>query len=139
MFIIVICAQNLTRWCITADIVGTAQRLTALASVRIRGTLTVVLAAVLLAVLPRPRRNGEQVTIEEYMRQILSCDDPNKVFQLLGECSRKYEDALIAYHTEEFTTKILWAANHPDTITKQDHGCGCEYGKHRCTDKRAEQ
>ena len=91
------------------------------------------------AVLPLLPRNGEQVTIEEYMRQILSCDDPSKVLQLLGECSRKYEDALIAYHTEEFTTKIVWAANHPDAITKQDHGCGCEYGKHRCTDKRAEQ
>jgi hypothetical protein len=65
MFIIVICAQNLTRWCITADIVGTAQRLTVLASVRIRGTLTLVLAAVLLAVLPLPPRNGEQVTDDE--------------------------------------------------------------------------
>ena len=44
---------------------GTAQRPTALASVRIRGTLTLVLAAVLPAVLPLPRRNGEQVTDDE--------------------------------------------------------------------------
>ena len=44
---------------------GTAQRLTALASARIRGTLTLVLAAVLPAVLPLPRRNGKQVTDDE--------------------------------------------------------------------------
>ena len=44
---------------------GTAQRLTALASVRIRGTLTLVLAAVLLAALPLPPKSGEQVTDDE--------------------------------------------------------------------------
>jgi hypothetical protein len=91
------------------------------------------------AVLPLHPRNGEQVTIEEYMGQMLSCDDPNKVLQLLGECSRKYEKEFILHHTEELATKIVWAANHPNAITKQDHGCGCVYGKHRCTDKRAEQ
>lgn len=44
---------------------GTAQRLTALASVRIRGTLTLVLAAVLPAVLPLLPKSGEQVTDDE--------------------------------------------------------------------------
>ena len=78
MFTIVICAQNLTRWCITADIVGTAQGLTALASVRIRGTLTLALAAVLLAVLPpRPKSGNNETPIPSWR----SCAEQDESLQ----------------------------------------------------------
>jgi len=60
MFIIVICAQNLTRWCITADIVATAQRPPVLVFALIRGQNIGAGIVALLAVLPLPPKSGNK-------------------------------------------------------------------------------
>ncbi len=78
---------------------------------------------------------------EECARLILSCTDPNEVMRLFSQYAKDFPDErTIALHkTSGVADKMVWAIKHPDMdwtrITKQS-GCGCEYGKHRCTDRK---
>ena len=75
--------------------------------------------------------------LEEYARLILSCTDPNEVVRIWNEYGKnRTEEQVVALHKKSgVSDKLLWALRHDDVFTRQG-GCGCEYGKHRCTDRK---
>jgi hypothetical protein len=77
--------------------------------------------------------------IEEYAQEILSCTDPKKVMRLFSQYAKDFPDErTIALH-KKVAKKLVWAIKHPDMVwapNTEQHGCGCVYGKHRCTDRK---
>ena len=72
----------------------------------------------LLAVLPLHPRNGEQVTIEEYAEEMLSCAVPDRVVQLwkdFGTCYPEAEQVVTLHQMPGVSKKLLWALKH-DTV-----------------------
>jgi hypothetical protein len=81
------------------------------------------------------------MTIEEYAQQMLSCTDPDEVVRIWNEYGKSHtEEQVIVLHKKSgVADKLLWAIKHPDmdwTPNTEQHGCGCVYGKHRCTDRK---
>jgi hypothetical protein len=77
--------------------------------------------------------------LEECARLILSCTDPKKVMRLFSQYAKNFPDErTIALH-KKVANKLVWAIKHPDMVwapNTEQHGCGCVYGKHRCTDRK---
>ena len=77
--------------------------------------------------------------LEECARLILSCTDPKKVMRLFSQYAKDFPDErTIALH-KKVAKKLVWAIKHPDMVwapNTEQHGCGCVYGKHRCTDRK---
>ena len=67
------------------------------------------------AVLPLPPRNGEQVTIEEYAEEMISCTVPDRVVQLwkdFGTCYPEAEQVATLHQMPGVSKKLLWAIKH---------------------------
>ena len=67
------------------------------------------------AVLPLPPRNGEQMTIEKYAEEMLSCTVPDRVVQLwkdFGTCYPEAEQVATLHQMPGVSKKLLWAIRH---------------------------
>jgi hypothetical protein len=68
------------------------------------------------AVLPLPRRNGEQVSLEKYAEQMLSCQDPDKIVRTWYGLFLTNEEAAALHQMPGVSEKLRWARENQTPI-----------------------